>query len=49
MLGGSHFFFKTPLILIFEKEDSITSLIVLITFVEALENWLGYKFIKCFY
>jgi len=34
------------LILVFEKEVLITGLIVLIVFVQALENWPGYKFFK---
>jgi len=52
MLGGSHFYQKkkkNPLVLVFETENSITGLIVLIFLVQALENWLGYKFLKCFY
>jgi hypothetical protein len=43
------FFFFKPSILVFEKEVLITGLIVLIVFVQALENWPGYKFLKCFY
>jgi hypothetical protein len=42
------FFFFNPLVLVFEKEVSLTGLIVLIIFVQALENWLEYKFFKCF-
>jgi hypothetical protein len=43
------FFLKNPLILVFEKEVLIIGLIALIIVVQALENWLGYKFFKCFY
>ncbi len=42
-------FFLKPSILVFEKEVLITGLIVLIVFVQALENWPVYKFFKCFY